>query len=52
MPANEVIKINAGKLGKNLDVRGEGGYIVIAPSTHITATTIPGVLDMDRKISK
>ncbi len=26
---------NAGRLGRGLDVRGDGGYIVVAPSTHI-----------------
>jgi len=28
------IKSTAGKLGKDLDVRGDGGYIIVAPSVH------------------
>lgn len=29
-----VPKNSAGKLGAGLDIRGEGGYVVVAPSTH------------------
>ncbi|MBN1763690.1 MAG: bifunctional DNA primase/polymerase [Sedimentisphaerales bacterium] len=32
-------KSNAGGLGKNVDVRADGGYIVAAPSTHISGRT-------------
>lgn len=30
---------NSGKLGKGLDIRGDGGYIVVAPSKHPSGTT-------------
>ncbi|RJQ74155.1 MAG: DUF3987 domain-containing protein [Desulfobacteraceae bacterium] len=34
LPAGAEIKNSASKLGHNLDIRGEGGYIVVAPSHH------------------
>lgn len=30
------VKNSVKRLGENLDVRGDGGYIVVAPSTHVT----------------
>lgn len=33
-PASAEVRNSAGKLGEGIDVRGEGGYIVVAPSLH------------------
>ncbi|MGB8990066.1 MAG: bifunctional DNA primase/polymerase, partial [Candidatus Sulfotelmatobacter sp.] len=33
-PASGTIRCSAGKLGTGVDVRGDGGYCVIPPSTH------------------
>ena len=35
-PPNSDIRNSAGKLGKNIDVRGNGGYVVAPPSMHIS----------------
>ena len=35
-PPNAEIRNSAGKLGKNIDVRGDGGYVVAPPSMHIS----------------
>ncbi len=34
VPENVTIRNSAGKLGPNLDIRGEGGYVILAPSLH------------------
>ncbi len=34
MPTDMTIKNSAGALGKGLDVRGDGGYIIVPPSGH------------------
>jgi hypothetical protein len=36
IPANDEIKNSTSKVGLNLDIRGDGGYIVITPSRHVT----------------
>jgi len=33
------VKNNVGKLGQHIDVRGDGGYVVAAPSDHISGIT-------------
>ncbi|SFF27658.1 Bifunctional DNA primase/polymerase, N-terminal [Sulfitobacter brevis] len=33
---NQPIRSSAGKIGVNLDVRADGGYVVAPPSTHIS----------------
>ena len=35
-PSTRVIKNSSGTLSKNIDIRGDGGYIVVPPSTHIS----------------
>ncbi|RJP75714.1 MAG: DUF3987 domain-containing protein [Candidatus Zixiibacteriota bacterium] len=34
MPEGTELRNSTGRLGANLDIRGEGGYIVVAPSVH------------------
>lgn len=34
LPGNGQARCSAGKLGDGLDVRGDGGYVVVAPSVH------------------
>ena len=37
LPANVEVRNDAGtKLAKGIDVRGDGGYIVVAPSIHLS----------------
>ncbi len=36
LPAQGSIRNSAGRLGKGLDVRGDGGYVVVPPSVHET----------------
>ncbi len=38
-PPNAEIRNSTNKLGNKIDVRGEGGYVVAPPSTHITGKT-------------
>jgi len=33
-PENTVVRNSASRLGAGLDIRGEGGYVVVAPSVH------------------
>ena len=35
-PPNVEVRNSAGRLGKNIDVRGNGGYVVAPPSMHIS----------------
>jgi hypothetical protein len=35
-PADRVLKNSAKKLGQGLDIRADGGYVVAAPSTHVS----------------
>lgn len=36
-PHGVEIRNSAGKLGPGLDVRGEGGYVLLPPSVHATS---------------
>ncbi|MBI6630361.1 bifunctional DNA primase/polymerase [Pontibaca salina] len=36
---DQPIRGNAGKLGPNLDVRADGGYVIAPPSTHISGNS-------------
>jgi len=46
-PSTYVIRNSAGKLGNGLDTRGEGGYVVAAPSVHISGQRYKWLNDPD-----
>jgi len=39
IPDDVEIRNSAGKLGPNLDIRGEGGFILLAPSKHVSGNS-------------
>ncbi len=38
VPDGVTVKNSAGKLGHNLDIRGDGGYVIVPPSPHTSGT--------------
>ena len=51
MPFNATIKCNAGVIGKGLDVRGDGGYIIAPPSMHPSGKHYEWLVDSAHEIS-